>query len=264
MRSRWSRRATCCRRKSGPRTARAAPETMRAPDRAAVAAATAPWALPRPRHALLRAALAVLAGAALAAAFAPLDLWPLAMLCPALLMWLWQGASPREAARLGFAFSAGTFWLYVSIHGFGGAPVWLALFLMAGLVGIMGLYHALLGYCVARWLPAGGLTRWLLVLPGPWLLMEWWRGWFLSGFSWLSLGYSQTDTWLAGFAPLVGVYGISALLLVCAGALATLACAHGLRARLAALTVLLVPWLAGFALHGRSWTHPVGPPVTVA
>ena len=94
--------------------------------------------------------------------------------------------------------------------------------------------------------------------------MEWWRGWFLSGFSWLSLGYSQTDTWLAGFAPLVGVYGISALLLVCAGALAALACAHGLRARLVALTVLLVPWLAGFALHGRSWTHPVGPPVTVA
>ena len=120
----------------------------------------------------------------------------------------------------------------------------------------MGLYHALLGYCVARWLPAGGLTRWLLALPAAWLLIEWWRGWFLSGFSWLSLGYSQTDTWLAGFAPIVGVYGISALLLVCAGALATLACAHGLRARLVALTVLLVPWLAGFALHGRSWTHP--------
>ncbi|HET9330689.1 MAG TPA: apolipoprotein N-acyltransferase [Steroidobacteraceae bacterium] len=242
---------------------------MSAADRAAVATATASWALPRPRYALLRAALAVLAGGALAAAFAPLDLWPLAVLSPALLMWLWQGASAREAARLGFAFSAatfavGTYWLYISIHGFGAAPVWLALFLMGGLVGIMGLYHALLGYCVARWLPAGGLARWLLALPGAWLLMEWWRGWFLSGFSWLSLGYSQTDTWLAGFAPLVGVYGISALLLVCAGALAALACAHGRRSRLIALTVLLLPWLAGFALHGRSWTHPVGPPVTVA
>ena len=58
--------------------------------------------------------------------------------------------------------------------------------------------------------------------PAAWLFIEWWRGWFLSGFSWLSLGYSQTDTWLASFAPLVGVYGISALLLVCAGALVTL------------------------------------------
>ncbi len=64
--------------------------------------------------------------------------------------------------------------------------------------------------------------RWLLALPAAWLLIEWWRGWFLSGFSWLSLGYSQTDTWLAGFAPLAGVYGISALLLVCAGALTAL------------------------------------------
>src|SRR5579864_9209035 len=268
MRSRWSRRATCCRRKSGPRTARAAPETMRAADRAAVAAATTPWALPRPRHALLRAALAVLAGAALAAAFAPLDLWPLAMLCPALLMWLWQGASPREAARLGFAFSAGTFaagtyWLYTSIHGFGGAPVWLALFLMLGLVSIMGLYHAALGYVAARWLPARGAMRYLLALPAAWLLIEWWRGWFLSGFSWLSLGYSQTDTWLAAFAPLAGVYGISALLLVCAGALTALLVGAP-RLRLAALVIFLVPWLLGAALYRHSWTHPAGPAVSVA
>ena len=34
----------------------------------------------------LRALLAVAGGAALAAAFAPLGLWPLAVLCPALLM----------------------------------------------------------------------------------------------------------------------------------------------------------------------------------
>ena len=175
----------------------------------AVATATrAGYALARPASALARALLALVAGALLAAAFAPLNLWPLAVLAPALLMWLWQGATPREAARLGFWFSfatfaAGTYWLYTSIHGFGGAPVWLALVLMLGLVCIMGLYHAGLGYAAARWLPADGNVRWLVALPAAWLLMEWWRGWFLSGFSWLSLGYSQTDTWLAGFAPLL-------------------------------------------------------------
>jgi apolipoprotein N-acyltransferase len=212
--------------------------------------------------------LALLAGALLAAAFAPLDLWPLAVLCPALLMWLWQGATPREAARLGFWFSfatfaAGTYWLYISIHGFGGAPVWLAFVLMLGLVSIMGLYHAGLGFCVARWLPEQGALRWLVVLPAAWLLMEWWRGWFLSGFSWLSLGYSQTDTWLAGFAPLIGVYGISALLLVCAGAVTALICGTR-RVRLIALITLLIPWAAGAALHHRSWTYPSGAPVSVA
>jgi apolipoprotein N-acyltransferase len=235
----------------------------------AVAAATgARYALARPVSALARALLALLAGAALAAAFAPLNLWPLAVLSPAMLMWLWQGATPREAARLGFWFSfatfaAGTYWLYISIHGFGGAPVWLAGTLMLGLVTIMGLYHAALGYVAARWLPAAGALRWLVALPAAWLLMEWWRGWFLSGFSWLSLGYSQTDTWLAAFAPLAGVYGISALLLLGAGALTMLVCA-GRRGRSGALLALLIPWAAGAALYHHSWTHASGPAVSVA
>jgi apolipoprotein N-acyltransferase len=233
-------------------------------------ASTAPvrYARAAPRSALLRLLLAFLAGGALAAAFAPLNLWPLALLCPALLMWLWQDAAPREAARLGFwfnfaTFAAGTYWLYVSIHGFGGAPLWLACALMLGLVGIMGLYHAALGYAVARWLPARGALRWLLALPAAWLLVEWWRGWFLSGFSWLSLGYSQTDTWLAGFAPLAGVYGVSAVVLVCAGALTALALGER-RARLLAAATLIVAWSAAAALYGRSWTHPAGAGVSVA
>ena len=237
---------------------------------ATVAAAAAPEAgvLARPASALLRLLLALTAGALLATSFAPLNLWPLAVLAPALLMWLWQDATPREAARLGFWFSfatfaAGTYWLYISIHGFGGAPLWLAFGLMFGLVSIMGLYQAALGYAVARWLPARGAVRWLLALPAAWLLVEWWRGWFLSGFSWLSLGYSQTDTWLAGFAPLAGVYGISFLLLVCAGALTALACG-GRRVRSAAALTLVVPWLAGAALQRHSWTHADGAPVTVA
>jgi apolipoprotein N-acyltransferase len=230
--------------------------------------AEARYGLARPASAALRAGLALAAGATLAAAFAPLNLWPLAVLCPAVLMWLWQDATAREAARLGFCFNsatfaAGTYWLYISIHIFGGAPVWLAFILMLGLVAVMGLYHAALGYAVARWLPRTGAVRWLAALPASWLLIEWWRGWFLSGFSWLSLGYSQTDTWLAGFAPVVGVYGISALLLVSAGALVALACGIR-RVRILAGTLLIVPWALGAGLYGHSWTQPAGAPVSVA
>src|SRR5579864_3402855 len=153
----------------------------------------------------VRGAIALGAGALLACAFAPLQWWPLAIVCPAVLMWLWQGVGAREAAWFGFwfntgTFAAGTYWLYISIHIFGEAPVYVAAFLMVALVAIMGLYHAGLGYAVARWLPETGAVRWLVAVPAAWLLMEWWRGWFLSGFSWLSLGYSQTDTWLSRFA----------------------------------------------------------------
>jgi apolipoprotein N-acyltransferase len=238
------------------------------PDTAVTTPAAGGYGVARPVSAALRAGLALAAGAALAAAFAPLNLWPLAVLCPAVLMWLWQDATAREAARLGFCFNsatfaAGTYWLYISLHIFGGAPVWLACILMLGLVAVMGLYHAALGYAVARWLPRTGAVRWLAALPAAWLLIEWWRGWFLSGFSWLSLGYSQTDTWLAGLAPVAGVYGISALLLVSAGALVALA--RGTRrVRILAGTLLIVPWALGAALYGHSWTQPAGAAVSVA
>jgi len=209
---------------------------------------------------------ALAAGALLACAFAPLGWWPLAILCPALLMYLWQNATPREAAGLGFwfnvgTFAAGTYWLYISIHIFGEAPIWLALVIMAALVAIMGLYHAVLGYAVARWLPKQGMTRWLVGMPAAWLIIEWWRGWFLSGFSWLSLGYSQTDTWLARLAPIIGVYGVSALLLVSAGALVALVLSEK---RVVPATVLITPWLAAAALGHVEWTHASGKPVAVA
>ena len=218
-----------------------------------------------PRGPLLASAAS---GALLACAFAPLAWWPLAILCPAALMGLWQGRTPRVAARLGFWFSAatfaaGTYWLYTSLHTFGGAPIWIAFALMLALAAIMGAYHALLGWFVARFLPQTGALRWLVGLPSAWLLIEWWRGWFLTGFAWLSLGYSQTDTWLSGFAPVAGVYGVSALLLVSAGALVTLA-RGGPRARLAAVAVLIVPWALGYALKGVEWTQERGHPVGVA
>ncbi len=185
-----------------------------------------------------------------------------------MLIALWEGETPRSAARLGFAFSAGTFsvgtyWLYVSIHGFGQAPVWLALGLMAGLVAIMAAYHAALGAFVARALPARGALRWVVGVPASWLLVEWLRGWFLSGFSWLSLGYSQTDTWLAALAPIGGTYLLSALLLASAGALVML-WRGTVRERMLATALLILPWAAGLVAGRFEWTRPAGPAVGVA
>ena len=220
------------------------------------------------RGAPLSAVLALLAGALLVLAFAPTGSWPLAVLAPAVQIYLWQGVAPRRAALLGFCFSFGTFavgtyWIYISVHGFGQAPIWLALLLMLALVSIMSSYQALLGWLVARWLPARGPRRWLLGIPAAWLLIEWLRGWLFSGFSWLSLGLSQTDTWLRGFAPLLGMHGISALLLCAAGGCVTLLLGQG-RERWLALLVLLLPWPIGAGLDDIEWTRLAGAPVGVA
>ncbi len=85
--------------------------------------------LARARPVWLPRTIALLAGAALTAAFAPHDLWWLALLSPAVLLLLWRGApAPREGALLGFWFglglySTGTWWLYISIRVFGQAPI---------------------------------------------------------------------------------------------------------------------------------------------
>ena len=212
--------------------------------------------------------LALPLGLALAAAFAPLDFVPLALLCPAALFLLWHGATPREAAWRGFLFTAGTFlagtyWLYHSIHLVGQAPVWLALGLMLGLVAIMGAYSAAIGWVAARWAPRAGLLRWLVVLPALWVLAEWVRGWFLSGFPWLALGYTQLDTPLGGYAPVLGIYGVSLGVAVSAGALVALVLGGRRERAIAALAALAV-WLAGAGLGAIEWTRPEGAAVRVA
>lgn len=212
--------------------------------------------------------IAGLAGAALALAFAPFSLWPFTVLAPALLFALLQDCTPRRAAWIGFCFgigtfAAGTYWLYVSIHGFGKAPLWLALALMAALVAVMALYCAALGYVAARWLPPRGAVRWLVGLPALWVLLEWVRGWLLSGFGWLSLGYAHTDTWLAGFAPVGGIHAVSAIVLLMAGALVALWRGTP-RERVAAVVLLVLPWPVGAALDRLAWTEPAGSPVGVA
>ena len=212
--------------------------------------------------------LALPLGAALALAFAPIGVWPIAVLAPACLFLLWQGVTPREAAWRGYLFTAGTFaagtyWLYHSIHLIGQAPIWLALFLMLGLVSIMGSYAAFAGWAIVRWAPSRGLARWLALLPCAWAGIEWFRGWFLSGFPWLALGYSQLGTVLAGYAPVSGVYGVSLVVALTSGALVALLLGTQ-RERVIAVAVAVALWAGGAALSRIEWTHPSGAPVSVA
>ncbi|HTE39238.1 MAG TPA: apolipoprotein N-acyltransferase, partial [Steroidobacteraceae bacterium] len=217
--------------------------------------------------------LAFPVGALLSLAFAPFNAWPLAIVCPAFLFLVWEGAAPKRAAKLGFLFTAGTYvagtyWLYNSVYVIGHAPLPVAIFLMLGLAAIMGGYMAIVAYVQARWFPERGFARYLLALPAAWVLLEWVRGWLFSGFPWLALGYSSIDTPLAGTAPLVGAYGASWIYAVMAGAAAALVidltnpASH--RRKIIAAAVILLPWLMVYPLWKREWTQPFGGPVTVA
>jgi apolipoprotein N-acyltransferase len=214
-----------------------------------------------------RRLLAVLAGIGTSFAFAPYGWHFLAWLGPAVLFLLWEYEPPREAAGTGFwfgaaLFGAGTWWIYTAIHDFGQAPAWLALFLVAALLAIKGSYYALTGYVLLRIGPDPSPARSLLLIPAGWTLMEWLRGWLFTGFPWLQLGYSQSDTPLAALTTLGGTHLVTFSVAVLAGVVVVLV--QGSGSRLAAIAVAAALWGGGWLLDGREWTRPVGDPVTVA
>ena len=222
------------------------------------------------RQALVRAAAAFGAGAAFNLGFAPFAWWPIALLAPAALFALIRGLPPRRAGGTGFAFGVGlfafgTYWLYTCLHVFGLVPIWLTLLLQGLLVAVASLYVTAICYLANRfWLKPGPTRDWL-VLPALWVLLEWLRGWLFTGFPWLSLGYAFIDSPLAGWAPLLGVYGITWAAATIAVAINVgLAPGIAFKHRVAAAGIALLLFLVPAMLAHRNWTHPVGTPVTVA
>jgi apolipoprotein N-acyltransferase len=206
------------------------------------------------------------AGALSVAGFAPLAAYPLPILALWGLLLLWRSVTPRVAFLAGFAFGAGLFgvgasWVYVSLHDFGAMPAPLAAIGTVAYCAILSLYPAGAGWCFSR-LRAGGPAAVALAFPALWTLFEWWRGWMFTGVPWLALGYSQVDSPLGGFAPLVGVYGVSFVTALCAALLAVMV-GFG-RARVAAGMTLLFIFGVGHFLKQVEWTSPVGLPVKVS
>ena len=155
--------------------------------------------------------LPLLGGALLPLAFSPFHLFPVAILALLPLFYIWEKATPGEALKAGFAFGFGQFlvgvsWVYVVIHDFGHSHAIVAALLTLLFVSVLALIPAITGYFARRLLQGYELSRpvlLLLWLPAMWTLGEWLRGWVFTGFPWLSLGYSQIDSPLAGYAPLI-------------------------------------------------------------
>jgi apolipoprotein N-acyltransferase len=212
-------------------------------------------------------ALALVAGLVLPLSFAPFGLYAIAPLSLALLFFSWQ-TSAREAAWRGFwfgvaAFAAGTWWLYVSVRLVGGTPLPVAFLLLGGLVAIMAAWIAAAGWLTARLRTRSLAIDACLVAPGAWVLAEWLRGWVLTGFPWLSLGYGQIDGPLSGWAPLAGVHGVSLVVAILAGGLVTLARGTP-RGRAGALAVAIGIGIASLVLQRVEWTRPEGTLLRVA
>jgi apolipoprotein N-acyltransferase len=207
---------------------------------------------------------AFLAGAAAVPGFAPIGFFPIALLSFAWLIHLWSGASPRRAFWTGFLFGLGLFgagvsWVYVSLSQFGGMPPPLAALATFLFCALLATFTGGAGWLQAR-VPASEPVRALLLIPASWTLFEWLRSWIFTGFPWLSAGYAATGWPLQGFAPLVGVFGVSFVVVSLAGKLWWFA----RRRRALVLAPLALVLIAGQLLRAVEWTSPAGEPVSVA
>ena len=228
-----------------------------------------------------RPSLAAVAGAATVLGFAPFYLFLLPIATLALLIVLWRRATSRsEAMFIGFAFGLGYFlvgvsWVYVSLHDFGAMPAALAAILTVLFCCILAAYPAAIGYLYYA-LGTRSAYSTLMVLPALWALADWVRGWMFTGFPWISFGYAQVPASpLAGYVPVLGVYGVTFATVLTAGLLVTLG-AHckveggGMKAegknrsRLGyfilhpSFFVLASLWVGGYLLRAIEWTAPTG------
>lgn len=193
----------------------------------------ASWAL------LPEALLAGLAQAvSIAAPWSGEPLWWLQVASLALFARLLLAASGwRGAALLGWVFAtawlAGTFWwLFISMHTYGGLAAPLAGAAVLGLAMFLGSYYALVSGLFRALAPAQQALA-ALFFALLWLLAELARGQWWTGFPWGAGGYAHVDGPLAVLAPFVGVYGLGAVA--------------------AALAMALAHWRAGALRRPRWW-----------
>ena len=225
------------------------------------------------------ALLSLGAGAAAVLAFAPFYAWPIALVSLVVLFSQWmKAATPFRAGLIGFFWGLGLFlvgvpWLFVSLHFYGNMPAPLAAIAILLFCAYLSLFPALAGYVQAKF-RLSTLVRLLLVMPATFVAAEMLRGWFVTGFPWLILGYTQTPSAyamapLAGYAPVFGVFSISLLLAGTAGAIVLAANTHaGIVASAPLRRWLTVGgtaiWISGVMLGVYEWSSPSGPAIPVS
>lgn len=194
-------------------------------------------------------------------AFEPFGYWLGAVVCLAVLFSCWRNIAPGLAAWRGFAWGLGCFlggvsWVYVSMHDVGGMPAPVAAIMTLLFCLYLAAFPALAGWLVARL----GPTQSALTLAAAWTLSEWLRGMIATGFPWLAVGYSQASSPLAGYAPVLGVYGVSFATALLAAALSS----SWYPRRYLPLAMAGLLLLAGAGLRTVQWTQPHGAPFSAS
>ncbi len=211
-------------------------------------------------------------GALAVASFEPIAIAPAAIISLAGLFWfLMQSDSLFNGFKTGFwfglgMFGVGTSWLMSSLYIYSNVPLLAALLATFVFITLLAIFVGLVGL-VARYFyakHASSLTL-ILLFPAIWVLLEWLRSTLFGGFPFLLIGTSHVHTWLAGYAPVLGVLGVSwAVALTSAIIVWLITKKFTKKSWLVVGMSLTVIWTLGLGLKQIVWVTPISSPVSVA
>lgn len=214
--------------------------------------------------------LSVLFGGIAVFSYAPFHLWPLSFVSFIGLLWLISDKSKKQAMLLGFSwaiayFACGVHWIYISIRQYGDLPAFLAIIVLALLIMYLAIYpmlFALLLRAGDRFAPSFSFKQLVLFAPVIWQCTEFLRGSIMNGFAWLQLGYSQLDSPLRSYFPLMGIDGVNLITCCLCGlviyAVYSFKQVENRKPFFGAITALLLLFLAPLQLSNINWTQTDG------
>lgn len=217
--------------------------------------------------------IALIAGALSVFAFAPFKVYIVAWITPLVLFYTLSNAkTTKQHFYLGWLFGigyfgAGTSWPFYSIYFFAHAPLIVAIIGVALFVLLVSFFTlGLFGLLAARFKQLSLTSRLIFFYPAGWVLFEWFRVWFLTGFPWLYLGNTQIDTVFSAYAPVTGVLGVSLACVMLSGAILSLVHDRLRNKSLSPLpiAVIVMIMLSAFILQKIDWTEKTGEPINVA
>ncbi len=210
--------------------------------------------------------VSMLAGGLTTLSFAPWFWWPLGVLGCAVLAITLNDVNVKQAFWRGWSYGFGLFitgvsWVYISMAEHSNTAVWLSLLMTISFAAFIAFFYALFGYAYKRWVSSHALGN-TLGFAAIWVLGEWFRTWFLTGFPWLFLGDAHLNSPLSGWAPVVGTLGITFMVALTG---AVLAQAVQKRSEMhKGYWLVLLPWVLGPLLASIEWTQPTGRAIKVA
>ena len=200
-----------------------------------------------------------LLGASSVLAFAPFNFYPLIFLSIIGLLYITK--QNKSANTKSFVFGSGFFvigiyWIYICLQQFGGMPSFIALVSTLSLCLFLALFF----------LPFSLFRKYknnVLFIPAFFTLIELLRSIIFTGFPWLSLGYTQVpNSPLIGFLPILGIHGISFLVVLSSVLIFQLFRKNSKKLYLIIFLILI--WGCGQYLKGIEWSKPIGESVSTS